>query len=111
MSELVQLQWRDKANNETEFRVFRNSTPEFLLTDTEVARVEWSGTTWTTTIQESNISNLSLETSNSSPSTADDLFKIQFTEALQGEHYYGVAAGNEMGFSDVVPTSTSIVVN
>lgn len=111
MSELVQLQWRDKADNETEFRVFRNSTAEFLLSDTEVARVEWNGTTWVTSIQENNISNLTLETSNASPATSDEIFKIQFTEASVGEHYYGVAAGNEMGFSDVVPTTTSIVVN
>lgn len=111
MSEIVQLQWRDRANNETKFRVFRNDTPEILLHDNEIIRVEWDGTTWGVVEMNTNVSNATLETSNSPPSVSDELFKIQFTDAQTGTYYYGVSAGNAVSNSDVVPTDTSITIS
>ncbi len=111
MSQTVQLQWRDRADNETLFKIYKSASSNLTTTDTLVATIEWDGASWGIVPENVNISNTSILSSNSGPSTQDEIFRIQFTEAETGEFYYGVASGNEIGMSDVVPSNTSLLVS
>lgn len=109
MAQTIRIQWRDNAVNETEFFIYRSTNPSISTSDTKIAKLEWSGTSWVASDISSQVSSVSAITTQASP-TDVGLFEIEFTDAIQGDNYYGVSASNATGESDVVPTTTSINV-
>jgi len=112
MSKQVKLSWKDEANNETIHRIYRGSsllmTP---ATSTLIAELEWDGTTWNETIIDTNINTLNKIADGGDPVTTGQTFEIDFVDTILGEHYYGVSAGNAVADSDIVASSSSILID
>jgi len=110
MSETFRLLWKDLADNQTNFKIYRSSSGTFGGEEVLIAILEWNGSTWNF----SSVNGLSLDyglyDSSEAPSSVNVVWGAQVIDSVVGTWYYGISSGNEAGDSDIVPTSTSITV-
>ena len=112
MSKQIKIQWQDEADNETHFKIYRGSTLDMSVDDSdEIISIDWNGSAWVHSIVDStNVSQLTDFLSGGSPTDAGGQFSIDFTDAFTGTHYYGVLAGNAVANSDIVPSTSSVTI-
>jgi hypothetical protein len=112
MSKQIKLSWKDEANNETIHRIYRGDS---LLMTAEssvlIAELEWDGTQWNESVIDSGINTLTKISDGGDPVSTGQTFEVEFIDTLLGEHYYGVSAGNAVADSDVVASSSSILID
>lgn len=94
----LNIQFKDNSIDESSFKIFRGQT--------EIGELEYSNG-WTIS---GTISNATITSSNSSPSSSGELFSVEFDENNDGSFYYGVQAVNNFGSSSVVSTTSPIIV-
>ena len=103
----IQISWRDNADNEDKFKIYRSGDSTVTTGDTLIAEVEWMGSSWDVT---GSGSNLSLTSSNGGPSATGEIFTLTYDENVAGTYYYGVSASNAVGDSAIAASSVSVVV-
>ena len=104
----VQISWRDNSNNETSFLVYKGSNSPVTNTDPLIATVALSDGSWSVSGSASNITLTSTNTGDSL--TTGENFIITYDEDTPGLYYYGVAASNAVGASNVVTSAGSVEV-
>ena len=103
----IQVSWRDNADNEDGFKVYQSTDSTVTTGDTLIAEVTWSGSAWSAT---GAATNLSLTSSNQSPSATGEIFTITFDVNATGTYYYGVSATNAVGDSAIAASSVGVDV-
>jgi hypothetical protein len=114
MSKLIQLTWTDEADNETTHSVYRGSDLNMTsASGTFLFKIDWDGTSWNidSASQDSSINSIQVLQDGGAPTTVSQDFQVEFVDTVLGEHYYGVSASNATGASDVVPSSSSILID
>ena len=105
----IQISWTDNANNETAFKIYRGTTAALTSADTLIGTVSLSGSTWSVS---GSGTNLALDTTNTGSSSASgETFTISYDENSNGTYYYGVAASNVVGDSEIVESTSSITIS
>ena len=109
---VVQISWKDNANNETEFKIYKGTASPLSSSSTQIASVTLSGNSWVAAeFSTGSAPSLALTSSNTADSTTtNETFIITYDESNANTYFYGVAASNSVGDSDVV-TSSSLVVS
>ena len=107
----VQISFRDNADNETEFKVYRGTSAPLSSASTQIASVALSGGAWAVTSINSEAHNVEITSTNTGDSvTSGETFVIKYDELVAGDYYYGISASNAIGDSDVVTTATTLTI-
>ena len=103
----IQISWRDNADNEDGFKIYRSTDATVTTGDTLIAEVVYSNGSWGVT---GSASNLALTSSNQSPSATGEVFTVTYDESTIGTYYYGVSASNAVGDSAISASSVAVTV-
>lgn len=104
----VQISWEDKSDNEDSFKVYRGTATPVVDTDTLIGTVALSGGAWSISGAGADLEITSTNTGDAS--VVDETFTITYTESAQGNYYYGVAASNGVGDSNMATSATAVNV-
>jgi len=104
----IQISWRDNADNEDSFKVYRSTDADVTTGDTLIATVSYASNTWGV----SGVGdNLTLTSSNQSPSATGEIFTLTYDESTPDTYYYGVSASNAVGDSAISASSVGVTVS
>lgn len=105
----IQVSWRDNADNEEGFKIYESTDATVNTGDNLIAEVTWNAgsSSWVAT---GSATNLTLTSSNQSPSATGEIFTITFDNNTIGTYYYGVSASNAVGDSAIAASSVGVVV-
>lgn len=109
----IQLSWRDRSLNETYFAVYRGTSSALTVTDDLIFKLEpdAQGNYEITYTMSNYITNaVLLDTASSEAGISEGYLRIAFDDSFVGDVYYGIAAGNNAGESDIVPISNKITI-
>ena len=109
---IVQISWQDKADNETEFKIYKGTSSPLDSSSTQIAKVELVSGTWSVSeFTSGSAPSITLTSTNTGDSTTiDENFVITYDEQTAGTYFFGVSASNSVGDSDVV-TSSSLTIS
>jgi len=115
---IIQISWKDNADNETSFKIFKGNS-NTTATD-HIANVTNTGATWVaSSLTDSSSNDLApnaqlTSTGNSTQATTQGetfIFTYEETTASgAGGYFYAVKASNAVGDSDAVVTASGVVV-
>lgn len=109
---VVQISWKDNADNETAFKIYKGTTTPLSGASTQIAQVDLVGSAWVASEINNGAPNVTLTSTNTGDSaTQNEVFVITYEESITGDYYYGVSASNSVGDSDVVTTSPALAVS
>ena len=104
----IQISWRDNADNEDSFKVYRSTSSTVDTSATLIATVSYASNTWGV----SGVgSNLTLTSSNQGPSATGEIFTLTYDETTPATYYYGVSASNAVGDSAISASSVGVTVS
>jgi hypothetical protein len=109
---VVQISFKDNANNEDSFKIYKGTATPLTSASTQIATIALSAGTWTATeFSSGSAPSLTLTSTghNSDPATVGETFVLTYEEATANTYYYGISASNSVGDSDVV-TSSALTV-
>jgi hypothetical protein len=108
----VQISFRDNADNETSFKVYKGTSAPLSASSDQIIDITLSNGTWSASESSSGSApNLTLTSTNTgNSSTTGETFVVRYDEGTAGSYYYGVSASNSIGDSDVVTTSAALNV-
>ena len=109
---VVQISWKDNADNETSFKIYKGTTSPLSSSSTQIGVVSLSGSTWSASeFTSGSAPNITLTSTNTGDSaTQNETFVITYDEGTSGSYYYAVSASNSVGDSDVVTTGSALTV-
>lgn len=110
----VQITFKDNADNETAFKIYRGTNATVTTADTHILTMTWdAGNSLWTIDQEAASPALNaniLTGATDDPSNTGNSFVIIYDEGAPGTYYYGVSASNIVGDSAVASSSQSVTV-
>jgi hypothetical protein len=109
----VQISFRDNADNETAFKIYKGTSAPLSASSTQIAEVNLVSGAWTVSETTSGSApSVSLQSTNTGNSaTQGETFVVRYEEGTPGDYYYGVSASNDIGDSDVVTTGSALTVS
>lgn len=108
---LVQISWKDNANNEDEFKVYRSTSSTPTSSDSLIATIALSSGTWGITGSTGTNHQLTSNPANTgNAATTGETFTITYTESTPATYYYGVLASNDVGNSNLIASNSSVIV-
>tara|TARA_B100001939_G_C16759642_1_gene537726 strand:- start:134 stop:505 length:372 start_codon:yes stop_codon:yes gene_type:complete len=120
---VIQMGFKDNADNETGFKIYRKSISDgestsVSVSDHHIATIELAGdpVAWTVTAHNdpqtsADLLNPVLSSTNSTDTaTTGERFIFSYEETTAGFYLYGVAVTNDTGDSDIVSSSNQIQV-
>jgi hypothetical protein len=110
---VVQISWKDNADNETAFKIYKGTATPLSASSQQIAEVTLAGGTWAVAESASGLApNVTLTSTNTGDSaTQNETFVITYEEGVADDYYFGVSASNAVGDSDVVTSSPALTVS
>lgn len=108
----VQISFRDNADNETSFNIYKGTSSPLSASSTKIAEISLSNGAWIVAEETTGSApNITLTSTNTGDSvTTGETFVVRYDEGTTGLYYYGVSAENAVGASDVVTTASALNV-